>query len=257
MFTQGRKKIIVLSSLTIFAFTSIVHAHCLWLNVSDYLPKPGEVVTIELGWGHRFPTDEVMEEGWLEGIYAISPTGERISLKKLDPTHFSFTPQMPGIYLVAAQIKPGFLTRTTEGYKLQTKRGLKNVITCFRYDKRAKAIIQVGKKDRGISQKLGHPLELIPLKAPAQLKEGDDLPLKVIFHGKPLSKAYLFATYAGFSEKKNTFAYATMTDEKGEGSIKILKKGKWMVKVSCKLPYPDREECDEYLYGATLTFEVR
>ncbi|HDN84654.1 MAG TPA: DUF4198 domain-containing protein [Candidatus Aerophobetes bacterium] len=252
-----KKTFIILCSLTVLLSTSIVYAHDLWLNVSNYFPKPGEVVTIELGWGHRFPTDEVIKEGWLESIYAISPKGEKISLKKLDPTHFSFRPQIAGIYLVAAQIKPGFLTKTTEGYKLQTKRGLKNVITCFRYDKRAKAIIQGGKKKEGISQKAGHPLELIPLKAPAQLKEGDTFPLKVIFRGEPLSKTYLFATYAGFSEEKNTFAYTTMTDEEGVGSIKILKKGKWMVKVEHKIPFPDKEECDEYLYGATLTFEVR
>ncbi|RLB10911.1 MAG: hypothetical protein DRG27_02215 [Deltaproteobacteria bacterium] len=258
MFTQKRRKIIILyNSLIILLFASIAHAHCLWLNVSNYLPKLGETVIIELGWGHRFPTDEVIKKGWLESIYAISPKGEKLSLKRLDPTHFSFTPQIPGVYLIAAQIKPGFLTKTTEGYKLHPKRGLRNIITCFRYDKRAKAIIQVAKKNQGISQKVGHPLELIPLKAPAQLKEGDSLPLKAIFYGKPLSKAFLFATYAGFSEKKNTFAYATMTDENGEGSIKILKKGRWMVKIRCKLPYPDKEECDEYLYGATLTFEVR
>jgi len=256
MSTQ-QKKIVILYSLIILLFASIVYAHDLWLNAKNYFPKPGEVVTIELGWGHRFPTDEVIKEGWLESIYAISPKGENISLKKLDPTHFSFIPQIPGIYFVAAQIKPGFLTKTTEGYKLQTKKGLKNIITCFHYDKRAKAIIQVGNKGDGMSQKVGHPLKLIPLKAPAQLKEGDTFPLKVIFRGKPLSKTYLFATYAGFSEKKNTFAYTTMTDEKGVGSIKILKKGKWMVKVEHKLPYPDKEECDEYLYGATLTFEVR
>ena len=252
-----KKKRVLLYCLAMFLFASIATAHDLWLNVSNYFPKPGEMVIIELGWGHRFPTDEVIKEGWLESIYAISPKGERISLKKLNPTHFLFTPQIPGIYLVAAQIKPGFLTKTIEGYKLHTKRGLKNIITCFRYDKRAKAIIQVGKKSKGISQKVNHPLELISLKVPNQLKKGDSFPLKAIFHGKPLSKAYLFATYAGFSEKKNTFAYTTMTDEEGVGSIKILKKGKWMVKVEHKLPYPDRKECDEYLYGATLTFEVR
>jgi len=251
------KKIVILYSLTILLFASIVHAHDLWLNAGNYFPKPGQVVTIELGWGHRFPSDEVIKEGWLESIYAVRPKGEKISLKKLDPTHFSFTPQVPGIYFVAAEIKPGFLTKTIEGYKLRTKKGLENVITCFHYDKRAKAIIQVGKKNNGMSQKVGHPLELIPLKAPAQLKEDDAFPLKVIFKGEPVSGAHLSATYAGFSEKKSTFAYTTMTDGKGVGSIKILKKGKWMVKVDHKLPFPDKEECDEYLYGATLTFEVR
>jgi len=91
------KKIVILYSLTILLFASIVHAHDLWLNAGNYFPKPGQVVTIELGWGHRFPSDEVIKEGWLESIYAVRPKGEKISLKKLDPTHFSFTPQVPGI----------------------------------------------------------------------------------------------------------------------------------------------------------------
>ncbi|MBW1679047.1 MAG: DUF4198 domain-containing protein, partial [Deltaproteobacteria bacterium] len=171
---RGRKKIMkgyfmIFCCVILILSSSIAQAHYLWLNAEKYYPEVGESVAIEIGWGHSFPDDQVIKEGWLESIYAISPKGERVPLKQLDTTHFSFAPEVPGTYLVAAGIKPGFLTKTTEGYKLQTKRNLKNIITCFRYDKRTKAVIQVGKKEDGLSQKIGHPLELILLEAPAQL----------------------------------------------------------------------------------------
>ena len=66
----------------------------------------------------------------------------------------------------------------------------------------------------------------------------------------------MFATYAGFSTEKDTFAYATKTDKKGEARIKILQSGIWLVKVTHEIPYTNPEECDFQSYVGTLTFMV-
>ena len=106
-----------------------------------------------------------------------------------------------------------------------------------------------------LSKPIGHTLEIIPSIDPAQLKEGDYLPLKVIYNNKPLS-VELYATYVGFSTD-HAWAYVIKTNKKGSGKIKILKSGIWLIKVSHKIPYPDTSECDQYSYSATLTFEVK
>jgi len=248
---------IMVCVLAIVLLSSIAQAHMLWLNASNHYPNIGESVKIEVGWGHKFPKDEIIKKEWLKGIYALTPNGEKISLNRIDDTHYTFTPNISGSYIVAAFIKPGFLTKTTSGYKLQNKKGLKNAISCFNYDMRAKVVVQVGKDKKGLSQKAGHPLEIIPLFSPEMLNAGMELPLKVLFRNKPLSDVKVDATYAGFSGKNHTAAYTIRTCNKGEAKIKILKKGHWMINVTNKFPYHDTEVCDDYQFNTTLTFEVR
>ncbi|GAH83591.1 unnamed protein product, partial [marine sediment metagenome] len=106
-------------------------------------------------------------------------------------------------------------------------------------------------------QFVGDPLEITSLKNPKLLKKDDIFPVKVIFDGKAIPNVDVRATYAGFSDKPNTFAFSTKTDEKGVARIKILKKGKWVVNVLHEVPYPDPEECDKYRYNYCFTFEVK
>ena len=105
------------------------------------------------------------------------------------------------------------------------------------------------------SKTLGHKLEIIPLKDPSNLREGDYMPIKVIFEGKPL-RAPVAATYAGFSTDK-AIAYATKTNKEGMAKIKIIKSGIWLVIVKHKVPYPDPAECDTISCSSALTFEVK
>ncbi len=247
--------------LWIFVSCSVASAHYLWINVSDYHPKVGEPIEVEIGWGHRFPVDETIDkEKFLKRIYVVGPDGSTLPLKPTSGIRFEVTKEnvkKPGSYLVVAEVKEGFVTKTTDGYRLQSKKGLENAINCFRYDKRTKAVVNVEKGGKQFSRVMGHPLEIIPLKSPDKLKEGDDLPVKVLFKNEPLEGAYLDATYAGFSEEKGIFAHRSQTDKKGIGKITILKPGIWFVKADHKIPYSNPDECDDYSYCATLTFEVK
>lgn len=232
-------------------------AHLLWLNIDPDQPEVGQIVRIEIGWGHRFPKDEVIKEGLLNQVYALDSKGTKIPLKQISPTEFEFVPGVEGSYTISANIHPGFLTKTTEGYTLGTKKRLKNAVSCFRFDIRAKAIIDVGDGELIPEHAVGDPLEIILQKSPRYLKEGEAFPIRVLYRGEALSSCDVRATYAGFSDKPNTFALSTKTDGEGRARIKLLKKGKWLVTVTHQLPYPDPEECDKYRYGASLTFGVR
>ncbi|GAH83475.1 unnamed protein product, partial [marine sediment metagenome] len=139
------KKSIIYPLLMVSLFISSPSwAHSLWLNIDNYQPKVGQAVQIEIGWGHKFPKDEIMKEGFLNQVYALDQKGIKISLKQVSQTEFEFIPRAEGVYTILANIHPGFLTKTTEGYKLGPKKGLKNVVSCFRFDIRAKAIINAG-----------------------------------------------------------------------------------------------------------------
>ena len=252
-----KKILVVLCSLLMVVIASTAWSHMLTLNVDNYYPKVGESIQIEVGWGHNFPKDAIKEEGRLKRVYAVDPEGGTVSLKQISISQYELTVRQKGVYLVFAEIHPGVYTKTTDGPKKQTKKGLKNVIKCGAYDMRTKAVIIVGKKDQGFLQEADNLLETIPLQSPGNLTEGDILPVEALYRGEPLSYVYLYGTYVGFSEAMETYAFTTMTDKEGRANIKLLKKGVWLIKLVHKTPYPDPEECDEYSYCSTLSFEVK
>jgi uncharacterized GH25 family protein len=251
-------KMFLLIWLSAFSLTgSFVHAHSLWLNIDNDQPRVGQAVPIEIGWGHKFPKDEVIKEGFLKEIYACDVTGARTPLKQISQTVFEFIPQSEDTFTILANVHPGFLSKTTEGYKLQSKKGLENVVSCFRYDIRAKAMVNVGGMAKSPEAPIGDTLEIVPLKDPRGLDKGERLPVKIMYQGKPLASADVKATYAGFSDQPHTFAWSTATDKTGLAEIKILEKGDWLVNVVHEVPYPQQEECDQYRYNYSFGFRVK
>ncbi len=251
------KKTLSFLLLLLFLFAvPFAHAHLLWLNVDNDGTKVGQTVRVGIGWGHKFPENEVMKEGFLNEVYGLDSMGERFSLKQISQTEFEFVPTTQGAYTILANIHPGFLSKTTDGYKLKSKMGLENAVSCFRFDIRAKAIVNVGNREKMADQRVGDLLEIIPVRNPKHLKKGEIFPVKVIYDGKALPSVDVRATYAGFSDQPNTFALSTMTDNEGLARIKISKKGKWLVNVMHEVPYPDKDECDKYRYNYSFTFAV-
>jgi uncharacterized GH25 family protein len=238
-------------------FTALpLHAHSLWLNMEENEPTVGQTVRVEIGWGHKFPKDEVIKEGLLKEVYGVDSHGARTPLKQISLTEFEFVPKAPGGYTLSANTHPGFVSKTPEGYKLQSKKGLEDVVSCFRYDIRTKAFVYVGHEAKVSDQALGDILEIIPLKTPKDLKKGETLPVKILFEGKPLPAVEVKATYAGFSDQPHTFAVSTKTDTKGVAQIDILEKGDWLVNVVHEVPYPHAEECDKHRNNYSFTFKV-
>ena len=249
------RKMLLFLLLIPFLFTgNLAYAHCLWLNINNDQPRIGQAVQIEIGWGHKFPKDEVIKEGFLNQVYALDSKGTKIPLKQISPTEFEFLPTAQDTYMILGNIHPGFLSKTTDGYKMQSKKGLENVFSCFRFDMRTKAVMNVGDKEEMPDHFVGDTLEIIPLKNPKHLKQGEILPVKVIYNKKPLPSVDIQATYAGFSDQPNTFALCTKTDNKGIARIKVLQKGSWLIKILHEVLYPDQDECDTYRYIYSFTF---
>ena len=248
-------------ALIVGVFFIPASAHFMWINAGDYTPSTEKPIKLTIGWGHGFGSSAgnvLHEQKGLDKIYMLDPNGRKLKIEPINEIDFKVERPLKkeGVYLVVAKRKEGFRTKTTDGYKNQSKKGLKNVIQSSYSGGYAKAIVDVGKGGGEIfSRPVGHALEIVPLKDPASLKEGDYLPVKVLYNSKPL-RAELYATYVGFSTE-GAWAYTVKTDKKGVGRIKILKSGIWLIKIGHKAPYPDPEECDQYSYSATLTFEVK
>jgi uncharacterized GH25 family protein len=243
--------------LSVF-FASPTQAHYPWINTNTYTPEIGESPYITVGWGHRYPLSKFLKKADLEHIVLIDPDGKKETITST--SELEFVPKnalsKTGSYLIGAKRKTGFYTKTTEGGKRQSKKGLSNILSCSLSHMSMKGLITVGEDQPIIDSKVGHPLEIIPLKSPTTLSAGDDLPIQLLLHGKPYM-GRIYATYMGFSTEKDVFAYTAKTDYNGKGKIKILQPGIWLIKAEHSQAYPDQDECDEEKFIATLTLEVK
>ena len=242
--------------LAMLLFPLAAHAHFPWVNLTDYTPDKGAGLSLTIGWGHHYPLGGFLKESALEDISLIGPgkTTSKIIYNSEVELQSERGLSQEGTYIVAAQRKAGFYTKTAQGGKPISKKGLDDVIRCSYSHMCMKAVANVGKGTQ-VDTVVGHPIEIIPLQNPVNLKAGDYLPIRVLLDGKPYS-GDVFATYMGFSTEKNTFAYATTTDKKGHARIRILEQGIWMIKVAHQIPFPDPQECDVQSYIGTLTLKV-
>ncbi|MBI9083676.1 MAG: DUF4198 domain-containing protein [Desulfobacterales bacterium] len=253
------KRLLFVSSLVlaILLCASSLQAHMLWLNASDYTPRLGETVSIEIGWGHAFPREQFISEGRLEQVFALDATGQKTELRMIFPSFYQFTPKAEGAYRIVAVLKSGFLSITSDGHARGNRKDLSNVVTCFQYMMDAEAWIRVGDKKSAFSGKEQAPLKLLAMNDPVSLKAGQSLPLKVMFQGKPLAGVKVTGTFAGRKAGKDDhWAVEEETGPDGIANVKLDSPGQWLFRVAHKTPYPDKTEADDYSYRTSLTFGV-
>jgi nickel transport protein len=250
-------------------------AHNLWLNPGNYFPQVGTTVDIGIGWGHTYPADRVdqeVKEDRVQEISAVDPDGLTTALTKVSPALYKLSVNKAGAYLVTAKIKSGNFTMTADGRKWGDKKSVADPIKCTNYHIEAKTVILAGGSDRNLSFPAGQPLEVIPLTHLSNLKNGDKLDVDVLFQGRPLPDATVRATYAGFEipdiaphgssqeggqKAKKHYPVEAVTDGTGRATVQLKKAGYWMILISHKPPYPDKDTCDEYMYNQAFTFQVR
>jgi len=238
-------------------------AHYLWLTVDKYNPNPGEEINIFIGWGHKFPRDSQPRAKMVSkmALFLLDPQGKKIPLnikpkgeKGVEPIRVRL--KRPGTYLAVLAMKT-FVSKTTDGYFYKPKDELKNVLKSSWSETVAKAIINVGSiGSKNFSKELEYRYQIVPLENPINLNKGELLPIKVVLNGKP-SRTWVYATYAGFSQYKDTFVWTTRTDKEGVARVKILNKAQWLIKTNDSLPYENPKKADKYSFIATLTFDLR
>lgn len=253
------KIILVVFILSFIALTpGLASAHFPWINVEDFSPDQGSNLSMTIGYGHAYPFAGFLSKDKVESLLLRGP------VEKTPDIHFtsdfeiksSESLSAPGVYVVTASKNPGFYTKTIEGGKQTSRKGLKNVIKCSYSHNFMKAIVNVGDGPGRVDAPCGHVIEIIPMKNPKVLHAGDTLPVKVLYKGKPWA-GEIFATYAGFSTEKDAWSQKVKTDRDGTAKIHLKHGGYWLLKVAHDEKYPDPSECDNESYIASLTFELK
>lgn len=255
------KKLFLLISGTIIGLFSIANAHDMWIEIQGS-PKKGEVVSMKMISDHAFPAthNELIPDDQVSNSYMIAPDGKRSDL--ISNKNGTFTAKAAltkdGTYLIVSGKRPMYWTKTVDGYKPgKNKKEVKGAVKCTYSGKHVKSLVTVGTSGgNAYSQTIGQELEIIPLADPAAISKGGKLPVKVFFKGKPIALD-LKATYEGYSTKENEFSQKIKTSSKGECEITLSHAGKWLITLSHREPSKQKDLCDEIMYSATLTFNIR
>jgi uncharacterized GH25 family protein len=217
----------------------------------------GETLSFEVHSTHVFAAPEEMEAP--ESVAAsLMPVGQDAAEAEISPGDLYLAGQVavPGdgpAWLLAHRLGQVW-SQTDEGWKQGGRDVNPDANVAAKYEKFSKTLLNAG--GEGYSQPVGQLLEIVPLSDPASLAPGDTLMVQVLYNGQPVH-TQVAATFAGFSERGNTWAYVTETFDGGDGAVAEVQTwgpGLWFVRA--QFVAPGGEGYDEHVLRAITSFEV-
>jgi uncharacterized GH25 family protein len=124
----------------------------------------------------------------------------------------------------------------------------------------AKALILVGQPSNvsggggsaPFDRPVGMTLELIPEKNPYTLKPGEELPVRLLYQGKPLEGALIIALGLHQTDGK----LAARSGKDGRVRLRLPEAGFWLIKAVHMIPAPHDTGVDWESLWASLTFDL-
>ncbi|HEX2225065.1 MAG TPA: DUF4198 domain-containing protein [Thermoanaerobaculia bacterium] len=242
-------------------------AHDFWIAPSTFRPEPGQKVAVHLRVGDALPGDAVPRMPQrIERFALVSAQVSDISgVEGADPAGF-VTVAAPGrAYLV---YDSNHASITLDGAKFEqhlAEQGLEKISELRRksgqtaaaareiYSRCAKALLAVGNETAGsgYDRQAGLPLELVPEADPYGLLPGGSLPVRLLYHGKPLAGVRFEARQEGGGEP-----IVGRTDGAGRFVLRLPSVGLWLVKAVHMVTAPEGSGADWESFWASLTFEL-
>ena len=123
------------------------------------------------------------------------------------------------------------------------------------YSRCAKSILQVGPVGAGsqaqIAKPVGLPLEIVPERSPYAEPRSATLPVRVLFHGRPLAGALVKLTRL---EDDATPFETHLTDRAGRATFALPSSGTWLLNVIWTQVQPSSAETDFETTFSSLSF---
>lgn len=223
----------------VFAYHS-AFAHHPWVE------KEGNRFLI--AWGHP-PKVSPYEPKKVKDIKMFDLKGQIIAANSIDEKDKVYLTSTTDVSMITLSFEGGFLVTTPDGKKAMTKReaqkaGLQ-IVDSFYSNQFSKSLF-------GYSNAVGNPagmkFEIVPLKNPLAVRDGELLPVKVLFEGKPLE---------GASIETGAHKEATKTNGDGIAEVKIMGRGLQVLLAKHRLSVKDNPDADYLSYTTVLTWEMK
>ena len=238
-------------------------AHMFWVDGAND-EKTGKFVA-KMGYSDDFPNYEpIMQERvhLFAPVALIGKDGQKKELARNGENYrYEGEKLGKGTYILLARQNPMYsLKKRSDGKwiigknKLDLK-DLSDVQICRLMTITSKKILNLGEADDFVAKPVGEKIEIVPLQNPAGFRVDKPFKLQVLADGKPLERAKLTGTFAGFLEDKR--AFYGMTDVQGITEVVALRPGFWVFEVIYERPYPDAAKCDKETLKTTLGFDIK
>ena len=255
------------AALAVFpaAFAS---AHDFWIEPSAFRPAVGSTLGVRLVVGQRFRGDVLPRNpAMIARFVFVTDQGEvPVPGRAADDPAGSVRIEQPGLGLILYRSLESPLSLEPDKFEEYLKEeGLESVIVARAkrgesqkpskelYSRAAKCLVQAGSSgDSGFDRVVGLTLELVPEKDPYAMAGGGDLPIRLLFEGKPLAGALVAAMPYDAPEKK----LSARSDRDGRVTLKLPAGGVWLVKAVQMTPVAGDPNADWRSVWASLTFEV-
>lgn len=265
---MNRKRVLLIALLVI-ALASGAFAHDTWLIPDLFVVTRNSVVALELTSGMAFPALDT----------SIKPERIDRALCRLAGHTFSLTEYLaapkclilkarlpePGIATMWVELKPKSLVLTTKLVKeyldeIGAPDSIRQEWTNAKkprrwreeYTKHSKTFVRSGdaQSDRSWAEPVGMRLEIVPEKDPTTLRAGDELAVRVLKNGAPLTSISV-----GIVSARDPKGKIQKTDAEGRTTFRLNSEGRWLVRVT-DLQKSSKTGFDWESDFSTLTFKV-
>jgi uncharacterized GH25 family protein len=226
-------------------------AHDFWIEPSSFHPAAGQRVVVSLLVGMKLTGDPVPRVPDLIDKFFIRGNGDErpvVGNAGRAPAGIALV-EGGGLHWIGYQSFPSEVKLDAAKFAEYLRdEGLPNVPQGpERFYRCAKALLDTpGDSGKVLETPLGQTLELIPHRNPYVSRE---LPLTLLFRGKPLPDAQVVALNGNDMVK-------VRTDARGRATLKIARPGLWMIKAVHMEPAPKGTGSTWESWWASITFEV-
>jgi uncharacterized GH25 family protein len=248
-------------------------AHDFWVQPSEYWIKPEAPTSMTLQVGHGpFRQRSPIPARRITRFQAIAPNGTAVDLEQLRlgsaAEDGEFQLGIPGEYILVLQTDDRAQTHLpsirfndylkaeglTPALEQRTRLHRMDADGSERYSRCAKSIVQVGPPGTGqggISKPVGLPLEIVPEANPYAVPQPAELPVRILYEGRPLAGALVKLT----NLNDDAMPFEThLSDRDGRASFAMPNSGAWLVNVIWTKALPQTEETDFETIFSSLSF---
>jgi uncharacterized GH25 family protein len=261
-------KIIRFVALALALIATPLAAHDMWIEPTSFVPDAGKMIGLKLRVGEHFIGDPIPRDpDLIDQFISVDSTGRKPVYGRdgADPAGLIRVAD-PGLLVLGYQSRPKPIVVPAAKFNQYLKEEGLDGIAELRarrnqtgsdareiFSRCAKSLVRFGTPTTAQSDReLGFTLELVSEVNPYSLRAGQDLPVRLMYEGRPLQGVQVVAMNRANPMDK----LMARTDRKGRVTFRLPDDGAWLVKAVHMIPAHAGTNAEWASFWASLTFEI-